>query len=92
MLVKHRVDNDRDERREESARAYFGDEYEQRTGLENSAAKMLVSSSCARTGGRKIINIPSTSHERPMAFLHSGLDIHREVLQTIDLKSLANTA
>jgi hypothetical protein len=41
MLVKHRVDNDRDERREESARAYFGDEYEQGAGLEDGAVKFV---------------------------------------------------
>jgi hypothetical protein len=42
MLVKHRVDNDWHERREESACAYFCDEYEQRAGLENGAV-MYVS-------------------------------------------------
>lgn len=41
MLVKHRVDNDRDERREESARTYFGDEYEQGAGLEDGAVKCV---------------------------------------------------
>jgi hypothetical protein len=47
VLVKHGIDNDRDERREESARAYFGDEYEQRAGLENGAVKYVsISIAC----------------------------------------------
>ena len=41
MLVKHGVDNNRDERRDESAGSYFRDEYEQRAGLENGAVKFV---------------------------------------------------
>ena len=41
MLVKHGVDNNRDERRDESAGSYFRDEYEQRAGLENGAVKYV---------------------------------------------------
>ena len=41
MLIKHGVDNNRDERREESAGAYFRNEYEQRAGLENGAVKFV---------------------------------------------------
>jgi len=41
VLIKHRVDDDGDKRREESTRAYFGDKYEQRAGLENGAVKYV---------------------------------------------------
>ena len=88
MLVQDGVHDNGDDRRKVGFSHDFDKNNYEATCLENRAVKAKIS--LYTMSGMELSDSPSIGHNIPVAFLDGVLDIHREMAQAVDLKSLTN--